>query len=1365
MRAFAGRLRALTVLTAVATLFGSAVWADHGPTGAVGDFEVDGNFLNDPGGASRDWENVGGVTRIDDPGSDPNDDVLTDGSKENDPDTWKYTTQAAALYPPKTDITRGYFASEVTPSSAFMWLGFERAAADGQGSANMNFEINQKTTSIVNSKGTSIPERTNGDLLVTYDYDGGEKAVRIAVLEWVGTALAGVWQPLNPPPDAAFGDINTASVTRPGGIFGGGSVQKFRFGEAGLDMGVGAFSSFLKCPGLSSFYVKSRASGQTFNSALRDTTRPGTIDFSTCGSITVLKRDDASAPLDGATFEAWRDNGDGLFSTPTDTLAGTCVTGEEGTTGQCTFEQVEPGTYFIREIAAPEGFVLDPTVSQVTVGFRESVTVPHTYVDPKIQYRLSLTPAEDTNLSGNDHEFLAHLEKSLDGGATWSDAAGETIDFTLSGSGQIVSITPSGSIAADTKSGSCVTGGDGRCTATIHSDNPGDSTLTASFDKSTATTPIDLDQNAIKHWVNYRILLAPDGQTNLVGTGHTFTVLLQKTSDGSNWSGVAGATLGISLSGPGSITANSCASPGTASNGECTVTVTSDTPGDTSIQASYNAVEGNTSATFTQSAVKHWVDFRVTVAPDDVNLVGEPHTFTVTVERDSGSGFEPLAGASVSLAWSGPPGSAITGGTCTNGGKTDAAGQCTVVVTSSSPGSGTLTATFDASLNSGPASFGDTGTKAWLDFDLNVTPASAQNDVDQPHVLTVTLRQDGGTGFAGLAGETVDLTLAQGGTDATITNIVSGSIDAGGLTGSCVTDGDGQCLVTVNSSTAGTATLTASSSKAIGSNSLASESDSGSKIWLDADLLKTQCPSGPVQSAAPGQVVAYDLRVTTAGDTLTNATLIDELPDQVEFLSATGGGSYDAASHTVNWSFGSLSAGSDFTVSVSVRILATTPSGTLVTNNATFDADVIAPRTSSSNVLVTTEGAAASGRAFGVRVDVLGGGLILGDPDVPPTPDTDAANPGQLLEIDQGAAGASVNVKVLRVVNSSSATNTEKQDTTVATTSEVTLTLPEVTLSARSVVARSLSRATGFDAGSTRLGSKVQDLVVNGTAHGDVTDPKTIQVRNPLTGALIAEVFVIETVPDAGGAAAGAAQPVDGFFQSGLTVNAIHVKVYDNPLTDLVDESTDVIVGHAEGRAKFPSALACAEEIPSVSGDAFLLEALNLTPPAGYGQVGLVTLGSTGGDDGATVLDTTPHGVVTGNTRTRGSLSPLEAHSVAAYNGANLLGGAVTAVTIEARSDTIGPASSGSTTIEDLDIAGTDVCAALGAGSTCSPAPNTILVLDASNVIVVLNEQITSGGGLRVNAVHIYVIGAGNPLGLPAGAEIFLSSARSDTSS
>ena len=38
-------------------------------------------------------------------------------------------------------------------------------------------------------------------------------------------------------------------------------------------------------------------------------------------------------------------------------------------------------------------------------------------------------------------------------------------------------------------------------------------------------------------------------------------------------------------------------------------------------------------------AVKTWVNARISIAPNATNEVGQPHTFTVTLQKDTGTGI------------------------------------------------------------------------------------------------------------------------------------------------------------------------------------------------------------------------------------------------------------------------------------------------------------------------------------------------------------------------------------------------------------------------------------------------------------------------------------------------------------------------------------------------------------------------------------------------------------------------------------------------------------------------------------------------------------------------------------------------------
>src|SRR5438093_3204164 len=90
--------------------------------------------------------------------------------------------------------------------------------------------------------------------------------------------------------------------------------------------------------------------------------------------------------------------------------------------------------------------------------------------------------------------------------------------------------------------------------------------------------------------------------------------------------------------------------------------------------------------------------FRSSIAPDDINAVNTPHTFTITLEKQLVDGsFVVLAGKTVTAA--------VTAGSCTGptptSGTTDANGHLTVVVNNTDVGSCTVTARFNGEIDTG----------------------------------------------------------------------------------------------------------------------------------------------------------------------------------------------------------------------------------------------------------------------------------------------------------------------------------------------------------------------------------------------------------------------------------------------------------------------------------------------------------------------------------------------------------------------------------------------------------------------------------------------------------------------------------------
>src|SRR5262249_10407286 len=110
-------------------------------------------------------------------------------------------------------------------------------------------------------------------------------------------------------------------------------------------------------------------------------------------------------------------------------------------------------------------------------------------------------------------------------------------------------------------------------------------------------------------------------------------------------------------------------------------------------------------------SVKTWVNARISIAPNATNPVGASHTFTVTLQKDLGTGvFVPAAGEHVNAMLTNSNGAGFgldaATSTCDNAGaNTNAAGQCTLVFTSPTPGKVTGHASATLSLGTPPTTF------------------------------------------------------------------------------------------------------------------------------------------------------------------------------------------------------------------------------------------------------------------------------------------------------------------------------------------------------------------------------------------------------------------------------------------------------------------------------------------------------------------------------------------------------------------------------------------------------------------------------------------------------------------------------------
>ncbi len=101
----------------------------------------------------------------------------------------------------------------------------------------------------------------------------------------------------------------------------------------------------------------------------------------------------------------------------------------------------------------------------------------------------------------------------------------------------------------------------------------------------------------------------------------------------------------------------------------------------------------------------------------------------------------------------------------------------------------------------------------------------------------------------------------------------------------------------------------------------------------EADLMIAKTSDVPEVYA--GDHITYTLDITNMGMSEAIAVLIkDQLPHDVEFVSASHNASYNSASHSLEWTFDALENGASLSLAIVVRVKADTPEGRALINHA-----------------------------------------------------------------------------------------------------------------------------------------------------------------------------------------------------------------------------------------------------------------------------------------------------------------------------------------------------------------------------------------------------------------------------------------------
>ena len=314
------RLRVFVAMV-FASLAGSAVFiAPAGATLSGSTFDTTNGDLTNLLGL-HDWNpagspsasNIGPIQTITCPATAPGagtncgldrtnsslDDSFTQGPKEDDVAP---VVGDGSIPPNKDDLSRFYVNQEKGANGKdYLYLAWERT--NTLGSAHMDFEFNQSSTASSNGV-TKL--RTAGDMLITFDF-GGSGAPVLSLSRWVTTGAATQCEANNTVPcwgklvaltGVADGSVNSKDVTDynppgaprtlAGNIDSKGTTDS-TFGEAGINLTDANVFPQNVCAHFGAAMLKSRSSGQSFTSSLKDFIAPIPVNISNCGGLAVQK--------------------------------------------------------------------------------------------------------------------------------------------------------------------------------------------------------------------------------------------------------------------------------------------------------------------------------------------------------------------------------------------------------------------------------------------------------------------------------------------------------------------------------------------------------------------------------------------------------------------------------------------------------------------------------------------------------------------------------------------------------------------------------------------------------------------------------------------------------------------------------------------------------------------------------------------------------------------------------------------------------------------------------------------------------------------------------------------------------------------
>jgi len=461
----------------------------------------DGNMVVNTAG-NTDWASF-----TTNPASDPHIAVGTDnpsGSGDNafgqgtKEDVSAVTVVDGSIPPNKNDLTKFYEASRLGANGhTYLYLAWERAV--NIGSANLDFEVNHSVTAGFTgaTTGPVTLNRTEGDLLITYDF-GGSGTPSLGLLTWLtaghGHSVGDCYSAKALPcwgnrenlttAGAATGAVNTVAITD---TVSASQLGVGLFGEAAIDLTAsGVFPLSGGCQQFGSVFVKSRSS-TSFTAEIKDFIAPSPVNITNCGSITIHKvTQNGDSTFDYSTT--------GGLSPATFSLSGG---------GTQAYPAVNAGNYSITEAAQSGWTLADLSCTATGSGTSATTSGATVNVTMAVAGSVDCTYTNHTNRSPSITTTLSDTSvpvgSSVHDSATLTGAtsnAGGTVTYTVysdsscsTGARDAGTVTVTGGIVPDSNALAFNTAGTFYWQASYSGDSNNNGALSACTDEVVTVNP------------------------------------------------------------------------------------------------------------------------------------------------------------------------------------------------------------------------------------------------------------------------------------------------------------------------------------------------------------------------------------------------------------------------------------------------------------------------------------------------------------------------------------------------------------------------------------------------------------------------------------------------------------------------------------------------------------------------------------------------------------------------------------------------------------------------------------------------------------------------------------------------------------